>query len=237
MIVVSIIVSLLFALFTALASIVSVPASLLDKSGELYSRVSRSWAKGFEWFYFLRVKVTGLENIPNDRAIIFIANHTSYTDVPVVIASIPRAIRLMMRDTLTRIPIWGWSMKVSPFLIVSRDNAAKAKKTLDHAIKVIHDGATVLLFPEGTRSANGVMQEFKRGAFRIAIESGATVVPIAIKGTYEVLPRSRKFPAMGTRITVRIGEPIHYDKGIQGRAAEVDLMKRSEEAMRELLLS
>jgi 1-acyl-sn-glycerol-3-phosphate acyltransferase len=235
MIVLSVIASLLFALFTAVMSILSVPSSLLDKSGELYSHFSRFWARAFEWFYFLHVEVTGLENIPSDQTIVFIANHSSYTDVPIVIASIPRAIRLMMRDTLTRIPIWGWSMKVSPFLIVSRENPTKAKKTLDHAIKVIHDGATVLLFPEGTRSADGVMQEFKRGAFKIAMESSATVVPIALKGTYDVLPRSRKFPAIGKRITVQIGEPIHYEKGVQGRVAEVDLMKRSEEAMRRLL--
>lgn len=233
----SVLATIPFILATIIASLVSIPAALLDKSGRSYLYIARAWAKCFLWLYGIKVRVEGLEKVKPNEHYVFVSNHASYTDVPIAIAAIPAQIRMILKQELTRVPIWGWSLHTSPFLIVDRSNATKARETLEKAAATIKAGASVLLFPEGTRSHDGKLQEFKRGAFKLAFDSQTTILPIALIGTYDTLPRTEKLPRSGSHVTVRIGDPIPFvvDPAVPTRMQEIALMKASEDQVREML--
>lgn len=229
--------TILFVLATVVASIVSVPAALLDRSGRSYMWVARMWAKSFVWLYGLKLDIQGLGNIDRAEHYVVIANHASYTDVPIAIAALPLQIRMILRHTLTRIPVFGWALLASPFLIIDRTNAQKAQQTLAKAVQTIRGGASVLLFPEGTRSATGQLQPFKRGAFKLAFDSETTLLPVAMIGTFDVLPRTSTLPETGRVVKVRVGEPIKFvqDPHRGTREQEMALMKLAEERIRDLI--
>jgi 1-acyl-sn-glycerol-3-phosphate acyltransferase len=231
----SIIASILFLLATIFFSIVSIPAAVIDRSGRSYLWLAKTWSKIFLALYGIRVVTRGTENIQPGKAAVYIANHSSYVDIPVLLASVPDNIRLVLRNTLTRIPIWGWALIFSPFLIIDRSNPSNAKRTLSQAVETIRRGAAVLLFPEGTRTNDGVMHEFKRGAFNMAANAGAIIVPVAVTGTFAVLPRTRKLPDSSHTVYVTIGAPLSANPHLTGRPLELELMARSEAALRALL--
>jgi 1-acyl-sn-glycerol-3-phosphate acyltransferase len=233
----SIIATVLFVLVTIVLSIVSIPAALIDRSGRSYLWLARTWSQIFLWLYGIKVRVEGIEKVKPDEHYVFVSNHASYTDIPVVLASVPAQIRIILRHELTRVPIWGWALLTSPFLIVDRSNASKARETLSKAAETIKAGASVLLFPEGTRTHDGNLQEFKRGAFKLAFDSQTTILPIALDGTFTALPRTEKLPRAGSQVVVRIGEPIPFvvDPNIPTRTQEIALMKQSEEQVRAML--
>lgn len=222
----------LFVLVTIVLSMISIPFAVLDRSGKGYLLLARLWSKIFLFLYRAKLQVVGAENIEKGKPYVFCANHSSYTDIPVLFAGVPVDVRLILRKSLTRIPIWGWALLVSPMIIIDRSNPTKAKRTLENAAKMIRDGASVLLFPEGTRTHDGNIQPFKRGAFQMAYRSGAEVVPVAIRGTFEFLSRTGTLPKMGSYITVTIGKPLHIDTSLPSdRDREADLMRRTEEAV------
>ena len=158
-------------------------------------------------------------------------------DIPVLLAGIPDNLRLTLRRSLTRIPIWGWALLASPFLILDRSNPKLAAITVRLAAERIRSGASVLFFPEGTRTPTGAMQAFKRGAFHLALESGAPILPVAIIGTYEILPRNKWLPQWGRHVTIKIGEAIQPREVAPEnlRAEEIRVMREVEAAVRELL--
>jgi 1-acyl-sn-glycerol-3-phosphate acyltransferase len=224
--------SVAFVIVTVLLSIVSIPAALIDRSGKLYSILARLWSRIFHALFAIKIVVLGAEHISKNEHYVFAANHSSYTDIPALFVAIPKDIRLVLRHTLTRIPIWGWSLLVSPFIIINRSNAAESKRTLLRAVETIRAGASVLLFPEGTRTPNGKLQEFKRGAFHLAYASGAKVIPVSISGTFELLPRTERLPKTHRTVTVMIGAPIEVSAQIEGdRDKEIDLMMRARAQM------
>lgn len=233
----SILATILFVLVTIVLSLLSIPAALIDRSGRSYLWLARTWSKIFLWLYGIHVRVEGLEKVKPDEHYVFVSNHASYTDIPVVLAAIPAQIRIILRHELTRVPIWGWALLTSPFLIVDRSNASKARETLAKAAETIKAGASVLLFPEGTRTHDGKLQEFKRGAFKLAFDSQTTILPIALIGTFDALPRTEKLPRAGSKVIVRVGEPIPFivDPNTPTRTQEIALMKASEDQVRAML--
>ncbi len=221
-----------FILVTIVLSIVSIPVAILDRSGKGYLFLARVWSKIFLFLFGAKVTVIGTEHLSKDKPYVFCANHSSYTDIPVLLASIPVDVRLILRKSLTRIPIWGWALLASPMIIIDLSNPSKAKRTLEKATQVIRGGASILLFPEGTRTHNGNLQPFKRGAFQMAYKSGVEVVPVILKGTFEFLPRTENLPKRGSQITVTIGKPLDVDTSLTtDRDREADLMRRTEEAI------
>lgn len=232
----SVVATIIFLVITIVLSIISLPFAVIDRSGKSYLWFARIWAKIFLALYGIRVKVEGVRNIHKHEHYVFASNHTSYADIPAILGGIPHDIRLVLRSSLTLVPIWGWALLLSPMIIINRSTPAKSKKSLAKAIEQIHDGASVLLFPEGTRTPNGKLQEFKRGAFYLAYQSGAKVLPVALIGTYDVLPRHKKLPKSGMKVVVRIGAPLEADASLASdREKELDLMKRTEAAVAELV--
>lgn len=236
MILLSILGALLFLVVTCIFSILSVFAAL-DRSGKVYLWFARAWSQMGLLLFGIHLHVLGTEHLKTGRNYVYVANHSSYMDIPVLLAGIPDNLRLTLRRSLTRIPIWGWALLASPFLILDRSNPKRAASTVQLAVERIRSGASVLFFPEGTRTPTGVMQAFKRGAFHLALESGAPIVPVAIIGTYEILPRTKWLPHWGMRVTIKIGEAIQpRDVAAENlRAEEIRVMKEVEERVRALL--
>jgi 1-acyl-sn-glycerol-3-phosphate acyltransferase len=236
--VLSIIATLLFAVDTIVCSVLSVPLSLMDPSGRLYMVIGRFWARSFLWLYAIRVTVRGLENIRPGQNYVYLANHSSYVDIPVVMACIPDQIRIILKKSLTKIPIWGWALTVGPFITIDRSNASAAAESLKVAIEKIQRGASILLFPEGTRTHDGALQPFKRGAFRLAYDSKTPMLPLAIEGTYDILPRhGNPLPRFGSRVTLSIGHAIDPSAFTEpnARAQEIAMMKFAEDRLRTML--
>jgi 1-acyl-sn-glycerol-3-phosphate acyltransferase len=110
-------------------------------------------------------------------------------DIPVVIAGLPDDIRLVYKKELERIPIFGWGLKWGSYIGIDRGRGAEARRSLDEAVHKIRNGASVLLFVEGTRTSDGGLQPFKRGAFHLAAQAGVPVIPLTINGTFSIVPK------------------------------------------------
>lgn len=140
----------------------------------------------------LKMKVSGREQLDRKAPYIFMANHLSFLDGPLLFWLIPRSIRVILKKEVFRIPVVGLGMRYVGFVPVDRKRIRGGKKSIDRAARLMRwRGYSFLIFPEGTRSRDGRIQTFKRGGFLLALESRAQIVPITIKGTFELMPRGR----------------------------------------------
>lgn len=153
------------------------------------------------------VKVSGVEKLDPARPYIFAGNHQSQFDIFALQGYLGFDFRWMAKKELFKVPIFGQGMRVAGYIPVDRSHGRKALKSLDEAAKRIVDGTSVIIFPEGTRSPDGKLHDFKPGAMVLAIKAGVPVVPMAILGTHEVLPKGKLLAKPG-RVEIRVGDPI-----------------------------
>ena len=192
--------------------LVSLVISLFETSGRRQIAVARVWARCLLWVSGVKVKVQGLEKIEPEGSYVFVSNHLSYMDTPVVLANIPVQFRFLAKRGLFQIPLLGTHLARAGHIPVPRDDARAAVKTMATAAQAIRErGISLLIFPEGGRSHTGELASFKEGAAYIAIRAGVPVVPIALKGTREVLPYGSGQVRSGS-VTMRIGDPIPTDQ-------------------------
>ncbi len=137
----------------------------------------------------LRTNVEGLENIPA-RTCLFAANHTSNADGPAIVGAIPRRIAILAKKSLFAIPIVGTAFRLAQFVPVDRARPGRAAASIDVAVETMKKGVSFLVYPEGTRSPDGRLRPFRRGAFVLAIKAGVPVVPVACSGAHRVLPKN-----------------------------------------------
>jgi len=188
--------------------LVSLVISLFETSGRRQIAVARSWARFLLWVSGVQVKVEGLEKISPEGSYVFVANHLSYMDTPVVLANIPVQFRFMAKRGLFQIPFLGTHLGRAGHIPVPRDDPRGAVKAMATAAQIVRErGISLLIFPEGGRSHDGQLQPFKEGAAHIAIRAGVSVVPVAVQGTREILPYGSACVRSG-RVTMRIGELI-----------------------------
>ncbi|HYW66634.1 MAG TPA: lysophospholipid acyltransferase family protein [Candidatus Dormibacteraeota bacterium] len=154
----------------------------------------------------VRVHVKGRERIPPGTCI-FAANHTSSADAPSVVWAIPRRIAVLLKRSLFDYPIVGQAFRLAHFIPVDRFNRDSAIASMEKATEAIHAGQSFLIYPEGTRSGDGRLQEFKKGTAVMAIKAGVLVVPVACSGAHRVMEKRRLFVRPGD-ITVEFLEPI-----------------------------
>ncbi|MCB0723873.1 MAG: 1-acyl-sn-glycerol-3-phosphate acyltransferase [Ignavibacteriae bacterium] len=197
------------ALFIAILAIILSP---FDTSG---GTLHRPLPKLFSYviLFILGVKLTvhGHELLDKKASYIFVTNHQSYVDIPVLMKAIPNTIRFVYKKQLSKIPIFGWGMYLSGYIPIDRENVRTAITSLKKAAKKIKNGISVVIFPEGTRSTDGSLGEFKRGMFVLADEAKVDIVPVTIDGTYKIVPRG-KFKLRSGHVTVTIDRPIPYRK-------------------------
>jgi len=178
----------LIYLLTIFWGTLSAFASLADVSGRLQHRCARWWARCLLGVCGIRVHIRGAEYAAPGRTYVWTANHQSYLDIPVVFAWLPADFRIMAKASLFHIPFLGWHLRRSGHMSVERDNAMRAARSLIAAAAHVRRGTAVFIFPEGGRSPDGQLQEFKSGAFLLAIKAETPVVPVTIRGTLAALP-------------------------------------------------
>jgi len=207
--------------FNAIAALVCIP---FDRKGRLYHGISRFWSRNLLRVCGVRIRVRGAEQIDRSRPTVYVSNHASMLDIPVVVAGIADDVRLVYKKELERIPLFGWGLKWGSYIGIDRGRGSKAVRSLEEAVARIRAGTSVLLFAEGTRTADGRLQPFKRGAFNLATQAGVPVIPLTINGSYGIVPKHSMRIRPGT-VELVLDPPIRLE-GITGRDAELHLMEQ-----------
>ena len=204
---------------------------LIDRSGNTTFAVGRLWSRGIVLTSGLKIR-TEFTGDPDDaRPVVYMANHQSLFDIPVLFVTLPGQARMLAKRSLFKIPIFGWAIRLGGFISIDREDRTKAKQSIDAAVDRLRAGTSALIFPEGTRSHDGRLAPFHRGGILLALKSGLPIVPVGIEGTLEVQPKS-SFAIRPRTIVVRYGKPIEVDEyGIRDR---VELTRRAREAVAEL---
>jgi 1-acyl-sn-glycerol-3-phosphate acyltransferase len=215
----------LIILATIVMGSVSVCCSFFDPEGTKQHAVARTWAKMLLWIARVRVHCRGCENLAADANYVYVGNHLSLMDTPVVLSSIPRPFLFLVNVKYVRMPFLGTHLRrAGHFPVDSSDMKASLRTMTEAAKRIREQRLSILMFPEGSR-AKGEMQEFKEGAAMIAIKSGAPVVPFALRGTRDVLPVG-SVHIRGRRVDMLLGEPIRTDHlTLKDRAMLTQLMR------------
>jgi len=173
-----------------LAGLIGIPYSLIVGNVRLLYRVGVGIARLGVRAAGVRVELSGLENVPAGTSCLFLANHVSNLDPPILFPALPGQASVMLKQELMRIPLLGTAMRMAKFVPVARGHSREAaQRSVAAAGEAIRSGLHFLIFPEGTRSGSGRLGVFKRGPFFLAMETGAPVVPVAISGTQKLMPK------------------------------------------------
>jgi 1-acyl-sn-glycerol-3-phosphate acyltransferase len=195
-----------------------------DRSGK-YFRVSPWWWSRFIfWTFGMKVSVGGYENLDPTKPFIFVSNHASMFDIPTVFVALHGNVNIVFKKELTYVPIWGWALRFGHFIMIDRSNPREAMASIERAAQSIRNGSSVILFPEGTRTMDGKLQPFKRGAFSLAAKAGVPVVPLTINGTFAIMPKG-SLKISPANISVVLGKPISTI-GLSGKDGELELMEQ-----------
>jgi 1-acyl-sn-glycerol-3-phosphate acyltransferase len=197
----------LIILATIVLGTANLAVSFFDHTGRKQVAIARFWSRVIIRIAGVKLTIEGLEKIDPDGSYVFASNHVSYMDTPVVLGHIPVQFRFLAKKSLFSVPFLGYHLKRAGHLSVPRENPRQALKTMAEAGRIIKErGISVLIFPEGGRSLEG-LKPFKEGAAYIALNAGVPVVPVALKGTLQVLPMHSLNVRPG-HVTMRIGDPI-----------------------------
>lgn len=175
-----------------------------------------------------RVDLSGQERLPAGRPVIFVSNHQSYVDVPLLFR-IPAQFKWMADEALFRIPVFGWAMRMAGYIPVRRGDARQGMRSLERAKEWLRRGISIFVFPEGTRSRTGVLGRFQTGAFRLAVQTRTPVVPVVVVGTRQLLPRGGWLFQAGIRLKIRILPPIRIGESVSPRELAREARKRMRE--------
>ncbi len=200
---------IVFVLDTVLWIPVVLLASLFDSDARAAFRVAQWWAWTNLKLTGSRLTVEGLEQLDPRQSYVFVSNHRSNLDVLALVRALwDFQLRWVAKEELFHIPLFGWALRATKQILVNRRDHAQAVASLAAAKRRMHEGISVVFFPEGTRSNGVTMLPFKKGGFVFAIDTGAPVVPIGIVGTERLLPRARWTVRRGGDIRVVICPPI-----------------------------
>jgi len=213
-------------------SLVALFFAFFDPSGNHSHRVAVLWADIILIISGVRTKLINPEVLIPGQSYIFAANHLSSFDIPVLISKLPIQFRWLAKDSLFKIPFFGWAMKRTGYIPINRSNSRQAYQSLLLAAKKVNAGTSVVIFPEGTRQETDHLGDFKKGGFILAIKSRKSIVPIGIQGSAHVLPKNGFWITPGT-IKIVLGTPIPT-KGYKAKDADI-LMQKVREAIEEIL--
>ena len=211
--------SLILVLLTAGSSVAAFLADRLLPGGNRAERVMGWWGRTFVRLGGWTFRVEGMENLPSGGAIL-VANHQSIVDIPMLLSAFPRPVRFLAKRELGEIPLFGKAMAAAGNLFIDRDDPRDAVRMLRDVGAQLRDGRLVVVFPEGTRSGDGSIGEFRPGAFYLAQKSGAPVVPVYLDGGYRAIPKGgiRVRPA---ELLVRVLSPLSPGEGAGGSREQI----------------
>ena len=194
-------------LYTVLFGIASIPFGFFDKDGSILHSFARAWSKLIMKTIFSPLQVIGLHKIDHSRPHVYAVNHASALDIPVLYAYLPFQFRIVHKKELLSYPIVGWHLKRSGQVCVDQQHPARSVASIRSALKTLKAGMPLVIFPEGGRTADGRIQPFLPGAFFLAIKAEVDIVPIALVGTYELLPMDT-YHIKPRPLEMLIGDPI-----------------------------
>ncbi len=199
---------ILYSLLVAILSILIYP---FDYRNKLSNPLMKVWTNVVLFIYGIKVNVQGAENIDASKGLIYISNHASYMDIFVQLAKLPDNVRMIYKKEINRVPILGWAMYCAGFVSLDRGNIRNAMRSLDKAAERVRRGQSVVIYPEGTRTTDGSVGEFKRGMFFLADKAKADIVPVSLDGTFEIMPIGSARVKPGV-VNMVIGKPVQYRK-------------------------
>ncbi len=199
----------LVLVLTILTALVTIIGCVLGGGRWFSYYPAKIWGRLFCWLTFVRVSVRGRENIDKATSYVFVANHQGAYDIFAIYGFLNHNFKWMMKIALEKIPLVGYACRRAGQIFVDNSSPAAVRRTMTDAERQMQRGMSVVVFPEGSRTLNGKMRPFKRGAFLLALEFKLPVVPVTIDGAYEVFPRrGAKLPRPG-HIILTIHKPIH----------------------------
>jgi len=194
-------------LYTLVLGCVSLVISFFDPTGERQQNVARLWSRMILWTVGARVQVEGLDKIDISKPQVYVVNHLSAFDIPVLYTHLPFQFRILAKKELFRYPFMGWHLRRSGQIPVVLENPKASVRSLNLAVAAIRKGNSLVIFPEGGRSPNGQLQPFMGGAFYAAVKAQVDVIPIVLIGTYEMLKMNSYHIKPGP-IQMVVGSPL-----------------------------
>jgi 1-acyl-sn-glycerol-3-phosphate acyltransferase len=178
-----------------------------DRKGKLIHRYARLWGRAALSANGVKVTVEGLEHLKREGPYVFMANHQGSYDIFALLSHLPYQFKWLAKKELFSIPLFGWAMSAAGYISIDREGTRKTVEAMNEAARKIRNGMSVVIFPEGSRSPDGSIQPFKKGGFTLAIKSSVPIVPVAITGSREIMPKDR-MTALPGEIRIRIDSPI-----------------------------
>jgi 1-acyl-sn-glycerol-3-phosphate acyltransferase len=208
---------------TLVLGLVVIFLSFFVRSGNPLHKIARFWGRSILIVSRIKVSVKGLSDIDRSKSYIYMSNHQSNFDIPVLLGHLKVQFRWLAKMELFKIPIFGPAMRKAGYISIDRNNRESAFESLKEAARKIKSGVSVLIFPEGTRSRDGKVRPFKKGGFVVAIDSGVPIVPIVITGTRSIMTKGSFRINPGT-VSMIIHEPIQTS--VYTRETKEALMER-----------
>lgn len=191
--------------YTIVLGSLSVGSSLVGGRGRFAHACARLWSWAILATTGVNVTLRGLDRLPRGRPYLFICNHQSIYDIPVTFWSLPFELRIIAKASLGAFPFLGWHLSRTGHVLVNRENPGAV--VFRQVAELMRLGNSLLVFPEGTRSADGRVGRFRAGIFRLAIESGLPIVPLAVRGTRHVMKKGRLMTCPG-HVSLEVFPPI-----------------------------
>jgi 1-acyl-sn-glycerol-3-phosphate acyltransferase len=194
-------------LYTLVMGVLALPGGLFDRSGRRLHWFSRAWSWLIMKTILSPVKVTGLDKIDTSKPHVYAVNHASALDIPVLYVYLPFQFRIVFKKELLSYPIVGWQLKRSGQVCIDQQKPTNSIAAIRSAVKSLKAGMPLVIYPEGGRTPDGEIKPFLPGAFFLAIKAQVDIVPVALVGTYELLPMNT-YHIKCRPLEMRVGEPI-----------------------------
>jgi 1-acyl-sn-glycerol-3-phosphate acyltransferase len=194
-------------LYTLVLGILALPGGLFDRSGRRLHWFSQAWSWLIMKTILSPVKVTGLDKIDTSKPHVYAVNHASAMDIPVLYVYLPFQFRIVFKKELLAYPIVGWQLKRSGQVCIDQQKPTNSIAAIRSAVKSLKGGMPLVIYPEGGRTPDGEIKPFLPGAFFLAIKAQVDIVPVALVGTYELLPMNT-YHIKCRRLEMRVGHPI-----------------------------
>ena len=177
-----------------------------DRKYKIFIWLSSLWSALILLVCGIKVSVKGIENLTSLDKCVVVSNHASMFDIVALFNVFPK-IKFMYKKELVKIPVWGWALNLSPHIKVNREKGTDAMRSLNKIVDSFNGGGHVLLFAEGTRTLDGNMQPFKRGAFILASKSGVPIIPLTVNGTFGIKPKN-SWKILSSKVELIFHKPI-----------------------------
>jgi 1-acyl-sn-glycerol-3-phosphate acyltransferase len=193
--------------YTLVLGTISLLCSVFDRSGRVQHRLARLWSQLIMKTTLSPVKVTGMERVDVSKPRVYAVTHASALDIPILYVHLPFQFRIVFKSELLSYPFVGWHLKRSGQVCINQQNPSASIGAIKSALKSLRRGMPLVIFPEGGRTRDGQLQPFLPGAFFLAIKAQADIVPVALVGTFDLLPMNT-YHIKCQPVEMRVGQPI-----------------------------